>query len=188
MLSGRSDGVGQLRPGGGLDPVLRPGMVVIPDTVLSDGEVFRADPALAARLGVLPGIASSAATSIAADAQSKRALLAAMGARAIDLESGSVARVAALHGLPFAVVRAICDPAERDLPPAALVALDQAGAIGLLAVLRSVLRRPGQIPGFAGLGPGREASPQGALQFSWRGQWIRHAPGTRRKGQPRPLM
>jgi adenosylhomocysteine nucleosidase len=136
---------------GGLDPVLRPGMVVIPDTVLSDGEVFRADPALAARFGGLTGHCLLGGTSIAADAQSKRALLAAMGARAIDLESGSVARVAALHGLPFAVVRAICDPAERDLPPAALVALDQAGAIGLLAVLRSVLRQPGQIPALLAL-------------------------------------
>jgi len=93
-----------------------------------------------------------AGDAVAADAAAKRALFATTAAQAIDLESGGVARVADLHGLPFAVVRAICDPAERDLPPAALVALDRAGAIGFLAVLRSVARRPGQIPGLLALG------------------------------------
>ena len=50
------------------------------------------------------------------------------------------------HGLPFAVLRVICDPAERDLPPAALAALDASGAIGLARVVRSVIGRPGQLP------------------------------------------
>jgi adenosylhomocysteine nucleosidase len=136
---------------GGLDPALRPGMVVIPDRVVCEGEVFPVDAGLASRFGGSMGVCLLAGRTIAADAQTKRALLIATGAQAIDLESGSVARVAASHGVPFAVVRAICDPAERDLPPAAMVALDQAGAIGLLAVLRSVLRQPGQIPGLLAL-------------------------------------
>ncbi len=82
-----------------------------------------------------------------ADSAAKRALFGATGAQAVDLESGAVASVAVAHGLPFAVVRAVCDPAERDLPPAALVALNPDGGIGLLAVLCSVVRRPGQIAG-----------------------------------------
>jgi adenosylhomocysteine nucleosidase len=131
---------------GGLDPALRPGMVVVPETVLSGGQAFHADAALTARFGGFTGHRLLAGETVATDAAAKRGLLAATGAQAIDLESGAVARVAASHGLPFAVVRAICDPAERDLPPAALVALDQAGAVGLLAVLRSVLWQPGQIP------------------------------------------
>jgi len=52
--------------------------------------------------------------------------------------------VAQAHELPFAVVRAICDPAERDLPPAATVALDQKGAVGLIRVLGSLLSYPSQ--------------------------------------------
>ncbi|MDR3530287.1 MAG: hypothetical protein P4L90_07030, partial [Rhodopila sp.] len=72
-------------------------------------------------------------------------------AHAIDLESGAMARVAEAHGLPFIVVRAICDPAERDLPPAALVALDPEGGIGLIPVLRSVLKQPNQLPGLLAL-------------------------------------
>ena len=65
--------------------------------------------------------------------------------RILDLESGAVARIAQAYELPFVVVRAICDPAERDLPPAALVALDPDGEIGLLPVMRSLMRQPGQI-------------------------------------------
>ncbi|PPQ28900.1 phosphorylase family protein [Rhodopila globiformis] len=137
---------------GGLDPALRPGMVVVPETVLCSGEVFAADAALAARFGGFTGHAMLAGETVAADAVAKRDLFAATGAQAIDLESGAVARVAASHGLPFAVVRAVCDPAERDLPPAALIALDRHGAIGLLAVLGSVLRRPGQIAALLTLG------------------------------------
>jgi adenosylhomocysteine nucleosidase len=136
---------------GGLDPALRPGMVVVPDTVVAGGRRCVADASLAARFGGLTGHCLLAGDAIAANAEAKRALFAATGAQAIDLESGSVARVAESHGLLFAVVRAICDPAERDLPPAALVALDQHGVIGLLSVLRSVMRRPGQIPGLMAL-------------------------------------
>jgi adenosylhomocysteine nucleosidase len=130
---------------GALDPALRPGMVVVPETVLSAGQAFHADATLAAWFGGFTGHRLLAGETVAADATTKRALFTATGAQAIDLESGAVARVAASQGLPFAVVRAICDPAERDLPPAALIALDQHGAIGLLAVLGSVLRQPAQI-------------------------------------------
>ncbi len=112
---------------GGLDPALRPGMVVVPDMVVAGGRRFVADASLAARFGGLTGHCLLAGDAIAADAAAKRALMVTTGAQAIDLESGSVARVAESHGLPFAVVRAICDPAERDLPPAALVALDRPG-------------------------------------------------------------
>jgi adenosylhomocysteine nucleosidase len=136
---------------GGLDPVLRPGMVVVPGLVLSDAEVLRADAGLAARFGGLTEHVLLAGSVVAGDAAAKRRLHEATGAHAIDLESGAVAAVARAHGLPFVSVRAICDPAERDLPPAALVALDRTGAIGLLAVLRSVLAHPGQIPALLAL-------------------------------------
>jgi adenosylhomocysteine nucleosidase len=125
-------------------------MVVIPETVLCDGQAFQADAALVARFGGFSGHSLLAGDTVATNAAVKRTLF-ATGAQAIDLESGAVARAAATHSLPFAVVRAICDPAERDLPPAALIALDQDGAIGLLAVLRSVLRQPAQIPALLAL-------------------------------------
>jgi adenosylhomocysteine nucleosidase len=132
---------------GGLDPALRPGAVIVARDVLSNGARFATDVALGAAFGGITGQTVLAGTAVVADAVAKRALFTATGAHAVDLESGAVIAVARAHGLPFAVVRAVCDPAERDLPPAALVALGPDGGIGLLAVLRSVVRRPGQIAG-----------------------------------------
>jgi len=131
---------------GGLDPALRPGDLVVPSEVISRGTVFNADAALSGRIGGAAAHRLLGADAIVADVATKRLLWQQTGAVAVDLESGAVARVAAAHGLPFAVLRAICDPAERDLPPAAGAALDARGAIGLARVAGSVLARPGQIP------------------------------------------
>lgn len=131
---------------GGLEPGLRPGTLVVPAAVLCDGASFAADPALMELLGGATPHRVLAIETVAADADSKRRLWQATGAAAVDLESGAVARVATAHGLPFAVLRAICDPAERDLPPAALVALDARGAIGLTRVAGSLIAWPGQVP------------------------------------------
>jgi len=60
--------------------------------------------------------------------------------------------VAARAGLPFAVLRAVCDPAEALLPPAALAALDALGAISIWSVAASLLRHPGQIFDLIALG------------------------------------
>ena len=123
----------------------------MPHTVVSNGERFFADPALAAAFGGLTDHTMLAGSAIAASAAGKRALFAATGACAIDLESGGVAEAARRCDVPFAVVRSICDPAERDLPPAALIALDAAGVIGISRVLRSLSARPGQVPALLAL-------------------------------------
>jgi adenosylhomocysteine nucleosidase len=136
---------------GGLDPALRPGAVVIPVSILSEGKEYAAEPILADLFGGLTGHRLVAGTVVAARAAIKRHLHVTTQAHAIDLESGSVARVAQDHGLPFAAVRAISDSAERDLPPAALVALDRRGSIDLLGVLASLLRQPAQLPALLSL-------------------------------------
>jgi adenosylhomocysteine nucleosidase len=132
---------------GGLDPALRAGTIVVPAFVLSEGASYAADPALAARFGGLTGHHLMAGTGVAADAVTKLGLYATTQAHAIDLESGSVARVAQVHGLPFVAVRAISDPADRDLPPAALLALDRQGGVDLVRVLGCLVRQPGQLRG-----------------------------------------
>ena len=137
---------------GGLDPMLRPGTVIVPATVVTAGRHLATDPGLNAMFGDDTGHALLGADGIAATAESKRYLFLATGCAAVDLESGSVATVAERHGVPFAVLRAICDPAERDLPPAALGALNDGGAIGLLRVIGSVIGRPRQIPALVRLG------------------------------------
>lgn len=119
--------------------------MLVPERVWIAGEIVATDPALSAWLGGPTAHMLLAGDRLAATALAKAALLCATGADAVDLESAAALRAARRHGLPFAALRAVCDPAERDLPPAALAALDARGAIGLAAVLGSVLRQPGQI-------------------------------------------
>ena len=136
---------------GGLDPSLRPGTLIVASHVLSDGEALPADGALAALFGGASGHTILAGTRVVADAIAKQRLFAATGAHAVDLESGPVGRIAIAHGLPFAAVRAICDPAKRTLPPAALVALNPAGRIGPMHLIRSIVQQPRQIGGLLAL-------------------------------------
>lgn len=136
---------------GGLDPALSAGVLVIPAKVLEGDQCFPTDPALSARLGTSPPWSALAGTAILADPAAKRAAWHATGAAIIDLESGAVARVAARHNLPFAVLRAVCDPANRALPPLALAAIGAGGRIGAGRVIASLLRHPGQIPSLLGL-------------------------------------
>jgi adenosylhomocysteine nucleosidase len=130
---------------GGLKPGLRAGEIVVPAAVLEAGTRHLTDPAISRRLGGLTAELMVAGHLVVADAAIKRRLFESTGAVAVDLESGAVARVAARHRLPFAVLRAICDPADRTLPPAALVALSGDGAIRGLRVLTSLLLHPWQM-------------------------------------------
>jgi hypothetical protein len=121
---------------GALAPELRPGTLVVADRVV--GVAARPLP-----LGVpaLRGPVAGARAPVVR-ATEKAALFAATGGLVVDLETELVARA----GLPYAVLRAVADPAESDLPPAALVGLKPDGTPALGAVLGSVLRAPSQIP------------------------------------------
>jgi adenosylhomocysteine nucleosidase len=85
-------------------------------------------------------------------AAAKVALRASTGADAVDMESFIAAKAAAAHGLPFAILRAITDPADFTLPPAAADALTSAGGINILGVLESLRSNPAQFPELAQLG------------------------------------
>lgn len=131
---------------GGLDPQLLPGMLVIPTRVLAEEGQFSADPAMLDALGGPTVDSIASASEVMETVAAKRRLYEYTGAAAVDLESGAVAAVAHQHGVPFAVLRVVCDPAGRVLPPAALLALDQAGAIRALNVLASIAVAPAQVP------------------------------------------
>ncbi len=142
---------------GGLVDGLAPGAIVVPQMVRCgiSGERWLTDPALAQRLGEPRGQVFCG-RDVVTTAQDKRALGAETGAAAVDLESSAVAHVATEFRLPFAVLRAICDPVGRDLPPAAIVALNATGRIQPLAILVSLVRKPSQLPSLFGLA--REAA------------------------------
>jgi hypothetical protein len=117
--------------------------------ILADGPVDCDAEWRARLLGILRGAHVGAVMGedrIVQRAALKAALFRHHGALAVDLESGGVARAAVARGVPFAVIRAIADPATRDLPAAALVGLKEDGGIALGAVLGSLLRTPAQLP------------------------------------------
>jgi adenosylhomocysteine nucleosidase len=144
----------------GLDPALRPGAVLAPDHVLVAGQRIPTDPTLQVGFGRMAGGTLIGVTEVVARASAKQALFGATGARAADVESGAVALVAREWGIPFAVLRAICDPAERDLPSAALAGLDRHGAISITHVLGSLIKDPRQISALLALAADARAAQQ----------------------------
>ncbi|MDA8251572.1 MAG: hypothetical protein M0Z28_20720 [Rhodospirillales bacterium] len=130
---------------GGLDPALPAGSLLVPRRVLDGADDYATDPRLAAALGGWSCMALAAAAAPVASRAARQALFRASAAAGVDLESGAVARVAARHGLPFAVLRAVCDPATLNLPPLALLALDGDGRVRVGRMAASLLARPSQI-------------------------------------------
>jgi adenosylhomocysteine nucleosidase len=130
---------------GGLDPALRPGALIVASAVIARDARYPTDRDLSRMLGGGTPHIMFGADAIVADVAEKRRLRQRTGAAAVDLESGAVARIAAMRGIPFAVLRAICDPAECELPPAALVGLDARGGIRAWRVLGSIAAHPAQL-------------------------------------------
>jgi adenosylhomocysteine nucleosidase len=136
---------------GGLAPDAVPGTVLVPNAVLEGPRVYPCDAGLITFLGGATGRPIMAGHRIAATVADKAALFRRTKSVAIDLESGAVARVASARRLPFAVLRAVADPAGRTLAPAALIPLKPGGGINLPAILLSLLRHPTQLPNLIAL-------------------------------------
>ncbi|MBN3736940.1 hypothetical protein, partial [Burkholderia sp. Tr-20390] len=77
--------------------------------------------------------------------QDKTSLHRAKDALAVDMESHIAAAFAAARGVPFAVCRAIVDPAWRTLPRAATAGLRDDGSTAILPILRELLKQPSQL-------------------------------------------
>jgi adenosylhomocysteine nucleosidase len=134
----------------GLMPGMVAGACLVGNEVLHSGRSYRADAAWTARIKEVIGntelVTIAGVDRPLTSASEKRAFNAKSGAVAADMESHIVAQLATRHGLPFAVLRVIADPAEREIPSAALVGMRSDGGIDVLAVLASLLRHPGQLP------------------------------------------
>lgn len=138
---------------GGLDPNLVPGDVVVAAGIVAADRRYEADPAVAAallaRLG-LPGDTVRSGDLAGVDAAvmsvaGKAELRARTRALAVDMESHVAAAFAERHGLPFAAIRVVCDPAHRALPAFAAQALKPNGEPDILAVLSAVARGSARI-------------------------------------------
>jgi adenosylhomocysteine nucleosidase len=135
---------------GGLAPDLAAGDWIVGAAVRTGQELIPTDQIWARRLlKALPGAVhadmAGMDTPIPARLE-KRQLHAQTGAVAVDTESHIAARIARAQGIPFAACRAIIDAAHRDLPPAAMVGLRQDGTPDVVAVFRSVVQQPSQLP------------------------------------------
>ena len=137
---------------GALKPGLRAGDIILSTEVVDDDRRWLSSDSLRSRLsglveeiGAIEGPVLGAQMVVATKADKRRAWR-ETGAIAVDLESVVVARAAAALGIPFVVLRAIADPAVRELPPAALVPLNGNGTPAIGQVLASVLMRPRQLP------------------------------------------
>lgn len=145
---------------GGLDPDLAPGDLIVATAVSSDSATFDTHPALrrallvgfakagvAAREGVVAGVDAPVM-----NARDKAALRARTGACIVDMESHVAAAFAAERGLPFAVVRAVSDPANRALPTLAAKAVKPDGGVDIALVLRELAKNPAQLGGLIAAG------------------------------------
>jgi hopanoid-associated phosphorylase len=140
---------------GGIDPALRPGDIVLGTEVVRYGESVTADPALTQALErrlASGGERAICGKVVAADAPvltagQKSALRAATGAAAVDMESFVAGRFAEARGAPFAILRAVSDPAERDLPPLVVAAVDPSGGVNCGALIRGLVGSPAQLSG-----------------------------------------
>jgi len=135
---------------GGLDPRLRSGTWLVASAVRATSTRWTCDPTwtalLCERLQSAQLVDLLAVDDVVADAASKRDLRQRSGAAAVDTESHIAAAIAAAHQVPFAAFRVVVDRAARDLPAAASLALRADGTVSGRSVLRSIARRPMQIP------------------------------------------
>ncbi len=153
---------------GGLDPRLRPGDLVLAKEVVSDAGAVRTDEAitssLAQRLGgagvrvIVERLAVSDAP--VPTAAAKAELRRATEASAVDMESLIAGRYALEQRVPFAILRAVADPAERALPPLALKAVAADGGINAVAVIGALIRSPSQLAGLRALAADSRAAFQ----------------------------
>jgi adenosylhomocysteine nucleosidase len=135
---------------GGLVPGLNAGDWVIASAIVESGAARPTDACWASRLREAIHEASYApiigVDTPVAEPATKRELHRTTGAAAVDMESHVVARLAAAHGLAFAALRVIVDPADRVIPRAALMGMGPGARADGAAVVRDLIVRPSQLP------------------------------------------
>jgi adenosylhomocysteine nucleosidase len=135
---------------GGLAPGLQPGTCIVATAILSERKRWATHAEWSKSLAhYIPDAVSGTllgVTAPIADPSTKRALYEKTRAMAVDMESHTVAEIGARYGVPVTAVRVITDPAVRALPASAVAAMRPNGTIDIAAMIRSVLRRPRDVP------------------------------------------
>lgn len=152
LLESGCDGLVSFGLAGGLDPAFASGALCLPEAVLTPaGRRLAVDACwrtgLLARIGEAqhPAPLLIGRDQPVASPQDKRALFAGTSAAAIDMESHAVAEVAHAREVPFVVVRAIADPAERRLPPWLAGVIGETGRPRLRVLLGGLAAHPADV-------------------------------------------
>lgn len=137
---------------GGLNPSLAPGSVVVAAAVVADdrsripcdvGWQGRLTAVLETEMSVVEAELLGRDQPVLLSAE-KRRLHDATGAAAVDMESLAIGCVAVETEVPFLAVRAIADPADRDLPAWVPGLVDRDGRPRMRAVIRQIATHPRQ--------------------------------------------
>ncbi|MGD9921320.1 MAG: nucleoside phosphorylase [Pseudorhodoplanes sp.] len=159
MSGGRIGGILSFGLAGGLAPGLKPGDIVLATHVRAgdahhdvtldwhDAMASKLEGAVRLHRGLIAGM-----DRVLTKSADKVALHSISNALAVDMESHIAAAFAREHGLPFASLRAISDPATRCLPGLASDALTPDGNVAPSKVIGGLLRRPGQLPALIAAG------------------------------------
>lgn len=135
---------------GALQPELRPGSLILPRRIIAaEGPPLHANTHEADAIA----FAASSAVRVSRDdlvsvglvvstTSQKQALAEASKAVAVDMESYAVARIAARAQVPFLALRALADPWNRTIPPAAQKGMGPRGNIRPIAVLLALTKSP----------------------------------------------
>ncbi len=140
---------------GGLDPGLKPGILVVADKVLNlnNGRVvnvwhekttvcqqaqkFLDDQGLIARIGAVLTVPRPVLS-----LRDKKAQFNISRALTADMESAAVALVATRNQLPFFGMRVVCDPARQAISREIGDLINQSGKIKILSLLNCLLMHP----------------------------------------------
>lgn len=139
---------------GGLSQELKAGDLVLASEVLDEGKVvykttgegidFALKTLTARGINVRQGsIVSTSNALLTADA--KHDIYEKTGALAVDMESAGLAAVAVKKGVPFFILRAICDDAGEALSPDLYACLSEGGGVRPGQLIGSCIRRPAMV-------------------------------------------
>ena len=136
---------------GGLAPHLRPGNWIVASSIIDAQQIRQTDRVWSEKiLKMIPGAEHRPIAGVdyaVADPAAKRRMHVETGAATVDMESHLVARLASTHGLSFAAVRVVIDPAHRVVPEAALAGMRPDGGTSVMAVMRELIAGPSQLSG-----------------------------------------
>ena len=85
-------------------------------------------------------------------AEQKSQLHKKTSAIAVDMESGSVAKIADQNNLPFLIIRSVVDTSDETIPMSAINSIDEFGQTKPTALTASLIKNPCDIPKLIKLG------------------------------------